>query len=123
MNEAIEYGIGEGWVSDGLVPMLDGQLACDDCGCAAMAVFEDFQEVTALWSGEDGQSPIVDDQHFHAGDGFQDAFMTAITAGKREGFEHAWRSLIEDRPTVTASLMPEGAGDPAFAQTGRPGYQ
>ena len=49
--------------------------------------------------------------------------MTAITAGKREGFEHAWRTLIKDGPPVTASLMPEGAGDPAFAQTGGPGYQ
>jgi hypothetical protein len=65
VTEAIEYGIGEGWVSDGLVPMLNGQLARDDGRGAPVAVFEDFQQVTALWSGEDGQSPIVDDQHTH----------------------------------------------------------
>jgi hypothetical protein len=70
MNETIEDGMGQRWVADGLVPVLDWPLACDDCGGAAMAVFEDFQEVTTLWRGQDGQTPIIDDQHLHAGDGF-----------------------------------------------------
>ena len=30
VNETVEDGVGEGWVSDGLVPMFDGQLACDE---------------------------------------------------------------------------------------------
>lgn len=118
MNETIEDGIGQGWVADGLVPVLDWQLACDDRGGAAMAVFEDFQQVTTFRGCEDGEAPIVDDQHIHAGDGFEDAFMAAIPACKSEGFEHARGALIEDRPTVTARLMAKGAGDPAFAQTG-----
>ena len=119
MNETIEDGIGQGWVADGLVPVLDWQLACDDRGGAAMAVFEDFQQVTTFRGCEDGEAPIVDDQHIHAGDGFEDAFMAAIPACKSEGFEHARGALIEDGPTVTARLMAKGAGDPAFAQTGQ----
>jgi hypothetical protein len=43
VNETVEDGIGEGWVSDGLVPMFDGQLACDDGRGAPVAIFEDFQ--------------------------------------------------------------------------------
>ena len=78
MNETIEDGIGQGWVADGLVPVLDWQLACDDRGGAAMAVFEDFQQVTTFRGCEDGEAPIVDDQHIHAGDGFEDASMAAI---------------------------------------------
>ena len=49
----IEDGVGEGWVSDGLVPMFDGQLACDDGRGAPVAIFKDFQQVAALWRGED----------------------------------------------------------------------
>ena len=49
--------------------------------------------------------------------------MASVTAGKCEGFEHAWRALIEDRPPVPACLVAEGAGDPAFAQTGGSGDQ
>jgi hypothetical protein len=55
--------------ADGLMPVLDGQLAGDNCGGAAMTVFEDFQEVAALGGGQDGEAPIVDYQHIHAGDG------------------------------------------------------
>ena len=52
-----------------------------------MAVFQDFQEVSALHGVEDRKAPIVDDQHVHAGDGLEGAFMAATPAGKRESFE------------------------------------
>ena len=45
MANAIEDGIGQGRIADGFVPVLDGQLAGDDGRGAAVAVFEDFQEV------------------------------------------------------------------------------
>ena len=48
MANAIGDGIGQGRIADGLVPMLDGQLAGDDGGGAAVPVFEDFQQVAAL---------------------------------------------------------------------------
>ncbi len=86
--------------------------------------------------GEDGEAPVVDDQHIHAGDGFEDAFMAAPVSrtgatGKSEGFEPARGALIEpargalieDGPPVPASLVAEGAGDPAFAKTGGAGDQ
>ena len=109
VDETIEDGVGQGWVADRFVPVLEGQLVGDYCGGVATAIFEDFQEVTALRGCEDGKAPIVDDQHFHEGDGFEDAFVAAIATGKREGFEHAWRALIEDRLPVTARLMAQQA--------------
>ena len=48
VNEAIEDGVGQSWITDGLVPVFDGQLAGDDCGGTAVAVFEDFQKGTPL---------------------------------------------------------------------------
>ena len=91
---AIEDGVGQGWVADRFVPVLDGQLAGDDGGAAAVAVFEDFQEVTLLGGGEDGKAPIVDDQHIHAGDGLEDAFVAVPISrtgppGQSKGFEQA----------------------------------
>ena len=49
--------------------------------------------------------------------------MAAVAAGQSKGFEHARGALIEDGPPVTASLVAEGAGDPAFAEAGGAGYQ
>jgi len=84
MANAIQDGVGQGRIADGLKPMLHGQLACDDCGSAAVAVFEAFQQVTALRDGEDGKAPIVDDQHIHAGDGLEDALKAAIAKQRQE---------------------------------------
>ena len=49
MANAIEYGVSQCWVADGLMPVFDRQLACDDGGSAAVAIFEDFQKVAAFW--------------------------------------------------------------------------
>ena len=44
-------GVCEGWIADGFVPMLDGQLGGDE-GCAAfVAVFDDLEEVASLFAG------------------------------------------------------------------------
>ena len=49
--------------------------------------------------------------------------MASITTGEGKGFEHARGALTEDRSPVTTSLVAKSAGDPAFAQSGGPGYQ
>lgn len=55
----VQDGIGEGRITDGLVPVLGGQLAGDDSGSTPVAVFDDFQKVAALGGGEDGQNHLV----------------------------------------------------------------
>ena len=79
-----------------------------------MAVFEDFQQVAALRGGQDGQTPVVDDQDIHAGDGLEDAFVAAVATGKSEGFEHARGALIKDGPPVSASFVAQGARGSSF---------
>ena len=73
-------------------------------------------------SCQDAKAPVIDDQHILAGDGFEDALKAALVSGtgpsgQSEGFEPARGALIEDGPPVTASLMAEGAGDPAACST------
>ena len=123
MNQTIQDGIGEGRIADCLVPVLDWQLTCDDGGGPAMAVFEDFQKVTALRGGQDGEAPIIDDQHLHARKCFEDALVAAITPREGEGFEHAWGALVEDGPPIPTSLMAKCAGDPALADAAGAGDQ
>ena len=74
-----------------------------------MSVFEDFQEVTPLRCCQDGEAPIVDYQHLHAGDGFEDAFVTAAIAGQSKA-SNMRGTLIQDGPPLTARLVAEGAG-------------
>ena len=48
MHEAIEYGVAEGGIADDVMPVVDGDLAGDECRAPAVAVFEHIEEVTTL---------------------------------------------------------------------------
>ena len=45
VNEAIQDGVSEGWVTDNVVPMFNRDLAGDDGRGATVAIIEDLQEV------------------------------------------------------------------------------
>lgn len=49
-----------------------------------MSVFDDLDEVTAFWRGEDCQPPVIEDEEFDPGDFFEDARITAVAARQGE---------------------------------------
>jgi len=53
VNEAVEYGVSDGGVSDGLMPLIDGELAGDDGGCLAVSILEGFEQVAAFLGVQD----------------------------------------------------------------------
>jgi len=107
-------------ISNGFVPMLNRQLACDDGGGAAVAVFEGFHQIPALRGRQDGKATVVDDQHILAGAGLAPALRAAIPAVLSKGLEHARGTLTEDGPCVSAILVPHNAKRSSFCQ-GRSG--
>ena len=48
VDEAVEDGVAEGGIANDVMPVLDGELAGDEGCAAAVAVFKDVEEVTAL---------------------------------------------------------------------------
>ena len=67
MHQSVKDGVAQGGVPDDLVPLLDGELAGDQGGAQAVAVLQDFEDVTALLFGEVGQSPVIDDEQGRGG--------------------------------------------------------
>ena len=61
MDQTIEDGIGERRISKGLLPVLDGELARDDCGAAVVAIFQQFQQIPSVVIIECGEPPIIED--------------------------------------------------------------
>ena len=43
VDQPVKAGIGQGWLPNRLMPVLDRQLTGDDRGPAVMAIFEQFQ--------------------------------------------------------------------------------
>ena len=123
MDEAIQDGVSQGGIADGVVPVLDRELAGDDGGAAAMAIFEDFQQIASLRWGEDGQTPVVQDQKVQFGDGLEHAGVASVTPGQGEGLEETWDAVIDDAAPVPTGFVTQGAGNPAFAEAGLTGDQ
>jgi hypothetical protein len=123
VHQPVQDGVGQGGVADDVVPLVDGDLAGDDRGAAALSVFEDLQEVDALGRGEHGQAPVVEDQQVDAAEGLEQAAVAAVATGERQRLEEARGTLVEDGAPVAASFVAKRAGDPALADAAGPGDQ
>ncbi len=52
MNDTVQDRVGEGRIADQVVPTIHGNLAGDQCGAAAVALFDDRQQIVPLFGGE-----------------------------------------------------------------------
>ena len=59
VHEAVEDGVGDGWIGDHRVPMLHIDLACYDRTAASVPIVEDLQEIAALIGRRAGEPPVV----------------------------------------------------------------
>jgi hypothetical protein len=96
------------------MPVLDRELAGDDCGPAVIAIFEEFQEVPAIVITERGEAPVVENEDVCLGQGGHELHIAAIAFGERKLLEESGETQIEYRPALAAGLMPQGAREPGF---------
>ena len=101
VHEAIENGVGVSGVADHCVPIFDGKLAGDDGGSAAVALFEDFEQVVTGLGIKRFKSPIVKNEKLNAAKRAGDAAIATVAAGKR-----LWRTSYEDFEAVGAARLP-----------------
>ena len=59
MDQAVEDCVGQRRIPQGLMPVLDRQLTGHQGGPTIMAVFDDLQQVAAVFITEGGQTPII----------------------------------------------------------------
>jgi hypothetical protein len=119
VDQAVEDGVGIGWVADYLVPFVDRNLAGQDGRAAAVSFFEDLVEITAGATVERLEAPIIEDEKLDAVEAAHDAGIAAVAVGQRKIGEELGHALIEDRAVVAAGLVAEGTGKPTFADAGR----
>jgi len=118
VNEAVQDGVGVGIVADGVMPGRHWKLAGDDGGAAAIAIFQDFEQIVASLGIEGLKAPVVQDQQFNLAQAFEFAGDAPVTAREREILQQAGEAGVEDRAVVAASLVSDGAGQPALADAG-----
>lgn len=123
VDEPVENGVSERRIADGIVPMIDGQLAGNDCRAAAVTVFEDFQQVPTFGRCEHGQPPIIEDQDVEPGNRLEESGVTPIPLCDGKRFEEARDAVIGDSTAVAAGFVAKGTGDPTLSEASRAGDQ
>ena len=66
------------------MPALDRDLAGNQRGAAAVAVFDDLQDVVALLGPERFETPVVENEELDAVEGAHQARVAAVAASERE---------------------------------------
>ena len=61
VDEAVHDGVRQGRVAHRFVPLVDGDLGGDEGGAVAVTVFEELEEIEALFMTEPLEPPVVED--------------------------------------------------------------
>ena len=62
MHQAVEDRVGQRWIPQGLMPVLDQQLTSDQRGAAIMAIFDDLEQVAPVLIAERREPSVIQDQ-------------------------------------------------------------
>ena len=115
VDQTIEDGIGERRISKGLMPVLDGELARDDRGAAVVAIFQQFQQIPAVFISECGEPPIIEDQHIGLRQGSHQLPIASIPLGNGPLLQEPGQAEGEGCKACTAGPLAQSASDPRFA--------
>lgn len=123
VDQSIQDGVRECRFVDNVVPCVDWQLAGDQCRARAISVFDDFHQISALRRGHAFWSPIIEDQQVSFDELAEDTGEASVVVGKLQFGEQSRQTLVDDGRVVAAGLLPQGTGQPGFADTAGPGDQ
>ena len=73
VDDAIENGVGEGRLTDDIVPLVEGELAGDERRAAAIAVLDDFHQIAPLVGDKPVRAPVIEDQQIGLDQGAEQA--------------------------------------------------
>ena len=121
VDQAIQDGIGQGGIPDLGVAFIHRELRGHESGTETVTIFEEFQEVPALFIGQGGYSPVVQgDQIGFRQDG-QELGITPIPFGDLEVLEETGETKIANRVAFSTGFMGQGTGQEGFTASRGPG--
>ena len=78
VHQTVEDGVGDGGITNGLMPVLHGELARHHGGPPSVPVLQDLQQVSALVGSHGRKTPIIEDQELDAHQAFEQACVAAV---------------------------------------------
>jgi antirestriction protein ArdC len=121
MDQAVEDGVGQGGMAQGLVPVRHRQLTGDHGRAGLIAVIEQVQQVAPPFVVEQSQAPVVEDEHLDLGEGGHEFEVAPVDPGAGQFVEQARQALIQGGVAVPAGGIGQGARQIGFAHAARTG--
>jgi hypothetical protein len=114
VDQPVEDGVRQSGVGDAAVPFGHRDLSDDDSGAAAVAVIQDFQQVSGLGAREGVSEPVIADEQRGAGQRPQQLGIGAVGMGQFERLKQARGALVAHVVTGLAGRPAEGTSQKRF---------
>ena len=85
-----------------------------------MAVFQDFQQVTALLCVQFDQAPVIEDEGLGFCQGGEELGIASVPFGDAQVLEESGQAQVQGGVAVPAGAVRQGTGQPGFADAGGP---
>jgi hypothetical protein len=121
VDQAVEDGVGKGGIPDHVVPMLKGELAGDEGGLAACAVFDDFQEIAAFIMAEGSEPTVVQDHELGLLEAVHELGTGPIGPGQGQLLDESGKAEGATEWALATGRLGQGRGQVGLAGTGCPG--
>ena len=121
VEDAVADGVGDGGVGEEAMPPVVLELAGDDGGAEAVAVFEDLEQIPSRVLGERRDGEVVEDQDVRLGDAGEDAGVGSVGAGEAQLVEETRYAPVEDAMALATGLVRESAREVRLAGARRAG--
>jgi hypothetical protein len=97
--------------------VFDWQLTGHESRAALMPVFQQLQQVTAVFVAQRRQAPVIQDEQLGLGQRRHQLRIATVPFGKGEFLEQPGQAEIERGEPLPAGLMPKGTGKPGVDAT------
>lgn len=121
VEKPVADGVSEGGIAELIVPELWVELAGDDGRAIAVAVIDNFEEVSAFALGERGEPPVIKDEDVDLGQSGEETGIGAVRVSEGEFLEEARHAAVEGAVALSAGLLRQGTGDVRLAGSGGTG--
>lgn len=118
MDQPVQYCVGNGRVSNDVMPFLRWNLTGDEGGREAVAIFKNLQEISSFLVIEFCQPPVIDDQQGISSETGKEFSVTAVTAGNIKFLKQPGQPDVMGAVTVSAGTVGKGTGNEGLAAAG-----
>ena len=120
MDQSVENGIGQRWILNFGMPLVNGKLSSQQAGRASIAVIKKVEDVPGVIGGESIAEPFIQKDEVKGGQLLAQFGEGAVDLGKLDFCEEFGGFEIADGVALLAEMVGQHRGQEGFPDAGWP---